>query len=127
MSFLLESLPVTSVGFPMSDHSPFQWRHIGNDVGINGPTTSGPGAIGFGVGFGSPSAGSGSGSGSFGAGSGGFRFIERKSPFGIFPIVLLGVMLPVGQILNMFFELLFVHGKIPCPVPDLTLLFFNPT
>jgi hypothetical protein len=71
--------------------------------------------MGFGVGSGSPSAGSGSGSGSFGAGSGGFRFIGRRSPLGIFPIVLLGAMMPVDQILNVFLELLFVHGKFPAP------------
>jgi len=91
-------------------------HHIGNGVGISGPTTSGPGAMGFGAGFGSPSAGSGSGSGSFGGGSGGFRFIGRGSPLGIFPIVLFAVMMPVDQVFEVFLEFLFVHGKkFPAP------------
>jgi hypothetical protein len=117
MSFLLETITGYFHSFSQcSTIRDFSGPHIGNGAGIKGLTTSGPGAMGFGEGFGSPSAGSGSGSGSFGAGSGGFRFIGRRSPFRILPIVLLGVMIPIGQILNVFLEFLFVHGKkLPAP------------
>jgi hypothetical protein len=33
----------------------------------------------------------------------------------ILPIVLLGMMMPVGQIFNMFLEFFFVHGKNTLP------------
>jgi hypothetical protein len=45
--------------------------------------------------------------------------------------VLFGVVPPVNQVFQVVFELEFIHlgnffRAMPCPVPDLTLLFFNP-